>query len=93
MYQSEVELFQMFESVESESKRSFLDLVNHPRASAGVTSAIVTEEHKISRCKREFMPTHLESILRIVQEFGMGLLETDSPMPEAFVLSNPVLGN
>ena len=91
--QPEVELPRLFEVVGLEFKRSFLNLVNRPSATAGVTSAVMTGEHKILRWKRELTSTQIDNILQIVQEFGLDQFYTDSPVPQASALSNSVLGN
>jgi hypothetical protein len=91
--QPEVELPRLFAGIGLEFKPSLLDIVNRPSPTAWVTSAVVTGENKISRWKRELTPGQIDSVLRIVHEFGMDTLYTDALLPEALVTSTPILGN
>jgi hypothetical protein len=55
--------------------------VQRPSVTTTLTSAVVTGEDKVSRWKSHLKSSEIDSILNIVQEFGLGYLYGDAVTP------------
>jgi hypothetical protein len=77
----EIELPAIFESVGQKYKASITDIVSRPSQTTRVTSAIVDGTDRLSSWRRKLSAAQTESILRIVDAFGLGHVYGDSLLP------------
>ena len=84
--QPENELPDLFEFIGQTYTRSVMDIINQPSQTTKVTSAVVRGIDKIEGWKEKLRPSQIESVLRMVEAFGMSHLYGESASPLSHTL-------
>ena len=79
--QPENELPSLFDFIGQPYSKSVIDMINQPSQTTKLTSAVVRGLDKIENWKKKLSPAQIESILRMVDAFGMGHLYGESLSP------------
>lgn len=79
--QPEIELPAIFASIGQTYRDSNNNAVNRPSQTTRLTSAVVDGTDRISSWRKKLSPAQTESILRIVDAFGLGHVYGDSLLP------------
>jgi hypothetical protein len=79
--QPENELPALFEFIGQTYNKPEIGIINQPSQTTQVTSAVVRGMDKIENWKKKLSPSQIDSILRIVEAFGMSDLYGDSVSP------------
>lgn len=83
----ENELPALFEFIRQSYTKSVIDMINRPSQTTKGTSAVVKGTDKIIRWKKKLSPSQIESVLHIVDAFGMSHLYGESLLPMSYEAS------
>ena len=79
--QPEAEIPRIFQALRHHYQASAFQYLDQPSTTTLRSSAILTGDNKVSQWKKELLPTQIDSILSVVQEFGLDNLYGDSLTP------------
>jgi hypothetical protein len=85
--QPENELPSLFEFIGQTQTESVVNIVNRPSQTTKATSAVVRGRDKIESWKKKLSPSQIESVLRMVEAFGLSHLYGESVLPLSYEAS------
>jgi hypothetical protein len=79
--QPEIELPSLFASIGQKYESPRLDQINEPSQTTRISSAVVSGRDKVTHWKKKLSPAQIDTILRVVESFGLNHLYADSSLP------------
>jgi hypothetical protein len=79
--QPEIELRSLFASIGQKYESPRLDQINQPSQTTRISSAVVSGRDKVTHWKKKLSPAQIDTILRVVESFGLNHLYADSFLP------------
>jgi len=79
--QPQIELSGLLASIGQNDESPRLDKINRPSQTSRITSAVVTGRDKITHWKQKLRPSQIDTILRVVESFGLNHLYAESVLP------------